>query len=76
MLKKVQRIISEQFGLEVDDVQPDSNLMDDLGADSLDFVELIMAVEQEFDIEISEEVASKIKTVQDMIDYIESNQTA
>ena len=72
MLDKVREIIVEQLGVEPDQVKPESNFVDDLGADSLDTVELIMAFEEEFDVEIPDEDAQKIKTVKDVIEYIES----
>ncbi len=70
---KVKQIIAEQLGVEDDQVTGDASFMDDLGADSLDTVELVMALEEEFDIEISDEDAEKIQTVQDAIDYISEN---
>ncbi|MBP8932975.1 MAG: acyl carrier protein [Candidatus Atribacteria bacterium] len=69
---KVKEIIVDQLGIEEDDVAPDASFIDDLGADSLDIVELIMAFEEEFDIEIPDEDAEKITSVQEAIDYIES----
>ena len=72
MLDKVKEIIVEQLGVEADQIKPESNFVDDLGADSLDTVELIMAFEEEFDVEIPDEDAQKIKTVKDVIEYIES----
>jgi acyl carrier protein len=69
---KVKEIIVDQLGIEEEDVAPDASFIDDLGADSLDIVELIMAFEEEFDIEISDEDAEKITSVQEAIDYIES----
>ncbi|MCI5724341.1 MAG: acyl carrier protein [Fusobacterium gastrosuis] len=73
MLDKVKEIIVEQLGVEADQVKIDSNFIDDLGADSLDTVELIMAFEEEFGVEIPDTDAEKIKTVKDVIDYIEAN---
>lgn len=73
MLDKVKEIIVEQLGVEAYQVKIDSNFIDDLGADSLDTVELIMAFEEEFDVEIPDTDAEKIKTVKDVIDYIEAN---
>jgi len=69
---KFKEIIVDQLGVEEDDVAPDASFIDDLGADSLDIVELIMAFEEEFDIEIPDEDAEKITSVQEAIDYIES----
>ena len=65
----------EQLGVEADEVTIDSTFIDDLGADSLDIVELIMAFEEEFGIEIPDEAAEKIKTVQDVVTYIDQNQS-
>jgi acyl carrier protein len=67
---KVKKIIAEQLGVEEGEVTPQASFIDDLGADSLDTVELIMAFEEEFGIEIPEEEAEKIATVQNAIDYI------
>ena len=71
---RVKKIVVDQLGVNEADVQIDSTFIDDLGADSLDIVELIMAFEEEFDIEIPDEDAQKIKTVKDVMDYIESKQ--
>ena len=73
MLDKVKEIIVEQLGVEPDQVKPESNFVDDLGADSLDTVELIMSFEEEFGVEIPDTEAEKIKTVQDVINYIEAH---
>ena len=64
---KVRDIVVEQLGVEADEVAIESTFIDDLGADSLDIVELIMAFEEEFNIEIPDEAAEKIKTVQDVV---------
>jgi len=71
--EKVRDIVVEQLGVEADDVAIESTFIDDLGADSLDIVELIMAFEEEFGIEIPDEAAEKIKTVQDVVSYIDQN---
>jgi acyl carrier protein len=71
--EKVKQIISEQLGVEEAEVTPSASFIDDLGADSLDTVELVMALEENFDIEIPDEDAEKIRTVQDAIDYIEKH---
>ena len=71
--EKVRDIVVEQLGVEADEVSIDSTFIDDLGADSLDIVELIMAFEEEFNIEIQDEAAEKIKTVQDVVTYIDQN---
>ena len=71
--EKVRDIVVEQLGVEADEVAIESTFIDDLGADSLDIVELIMAFEEEFGIEIPDEAAEKIKTVQDVVTYIDQN---
>jgi len=71
--EKVRDIVVEQLGVEADEVTIESTFIDDLGADSLDIVELIMAFEEEFKIEIPDDAAEKIKTVQDVVNYIEEN---
>ncbi|APG26710.1 acyl carrier protein [Syntrophotalea acetylenivorans] len=71
--EKVKQIVAEQLGVEEDQVTAEAAFMDDLGADSLDTVELVMALEEEFDIEISDEDAEKIATVGDAISYIADN---
>jgi len=68
---KVKSIIAEQLGVKPEEVTPAASFVDDLGADSLDTVELIMALEEEFNIEIPDEDAEKMKTVGDVIKYIE-----
>lgn len=69
----VKKIIVEQLGVEEDEVKPEAKFIDDLGADSLDTVELVMAIEEKFGIEIPDSDAEKISTVQDVVDYIESH---
>jgi acyl carrier protein len=71
--QRVKEIIVEQLGVEEDEVSPEASFIDDLGADSLDTVELVMAFEEEFNIEIPDEDAEGITTVQDAIDYIKAN---
>jgi len=68
--EKIVEIISEQLGLDKDDIQLEASFIDDLGADSLDIVEMIMTIEDDFDIEIPDEDAEKIVLVQDAITYI------
>ena len=68
--KRVKEIVADQLGVEEALVLPESSFMDDLGADSLDTVELVMALEEEFDIEIPDEDAEKIQSVNDAIEYI------
>lgn len=71
--ERVKKIISEQLDIEEQKIIPSANFIEDLGADSLDTVELVMALEEEFETEIPDEDAEKIKTVQDAIDYITGN---
>jgi len=71
--EKVKQIIAEQLGVEESEVTPSASFVDDLGADSLDTVELVMALEENFDIEIPDDAAEKIRTVQDAIDYIDKH---
>jgi len=70
---KVKQIIVEQLGVDEGEVTPNASFVDDLGADSLDTVELVMAFEEAFDIEIPDEDAEKIRTVKDAFDYIEKH---
>jgi acyl carrier protein len=72
--EKVKSIIVEQLGVDADEVTPAASFTDDLGADSLDIVELVMAFEEEFGIEIPDEAAEKISKVQEAVDYIEAHQ--
>ena len=73
MLEKVKAVIVEQLGVDEDQVTLDASFADDLGADSLDTVELIMAYEEEFGVEIPDDQAEKIKTVKDVVEFIEAN---
>lgn len=68
--EQVKAIIAEQLGIKVDEIKQDASFVDDLGADSLDTVELVMALEEEFETEIPDEEAEKITTVQNAIDYV------
>lgn len=70
MLDTVKKLISEQLGINENDITPDSHLTDDLGADSLDLVELLMAFSDEYDIEISDEEADEIETVGDILEIL------
>ena len=67
---KIKEIIVEQLNVDESEVTPDASFIDDLGADSLDIVELVMAIEEAFDIEIPDEDAEKIRTVKDAIEYV------
>ena len=71
--KRVKAIVSEQLGVKLEDIKIESKFVDDLGADSLDTVELVMALEDAFECEIPDEDAEKITTVQQAIDYINTN---
>lgn len=74
-LNKVQKIVADQLGIEPEKVKPEASFTEDLGADSLDTVELVMALEEEFHLEIPDEAAEKIATVQAAVDYIEKQRT-
>jgi len=71
--QKVKDIIVEQLGVDEDEVKPDSSFVDDLGADSLDVVELVMALEEQFGLEIGDDDAAKLTTVKKVIEYIQAN---
>ena len=73
--ERVKEIIAEQLGVDENQVTPEASFIDDLGADSLDTVELVMAFEEEFDIEIPDEDAEKIRTVKDITKYLNENLT-
>ena len=70
ILTRVTSIVTEQLSVEASEVRPESSFQDDLGADSLDLVELIMAMEEEFDIKIDDDAAQKLRTVQNAVDFI------
>ena len=74
ILDKVKEVIIDKLGVEEDKIVPEASFVDDLGADSLDTVELIMQLEEEFGIEIPDEEAEKMTTVKSVVDYIETNQ--
>ena len=73
IFEKLKDIIAEQLSVEADEVKLDANIQDDLGADSLDIVDLITTIEDEFDISIPDDVVEEIKTVGDIVNYIEKN---
>lgn len=70
---RVRKIVVEQLGVKEEELKNDASFVDDLGADSLDTVELVMALEEEFETEIPDEKAEKIATIQDAVDFIEAN---
>ena len=72
IMEKISKVIVEKLGVKEEKVTPEATFVDDLGADSLDQVELIMALEDTFDIEIPDEEAEKLKKVQDVIDYVKN----
>ncbi|AJC50658.1 acyl carrier protein [Coxiella endosymbiont of Amblyomma americanum] len=74
--ERIKKIIVEQLGVKEEEVTNDASFVDDLGADSLDTVELVMALEEQFDIEISDEAAEKLTTVQQAIDYVKLHSTS
>mgnify|MGYP001286665218 CR=1 FL=1 len=73
MLEKIKAVVAEQLDCDIASIKEDSKFIEDLGADSLDVVELVMALEEEFDIEIPDEAAEKILTVADALNYINEN---
>ena len=73
VLEKIKVILSEQFDVEIDTLDESTNLVDDLGADSLDVVDLMMSIEDEFDVEVQDEDIEGIRTIDDIVDYIEKN---
>ena len=72
VLEKVKKILAEQFDVEEEKITPDTLISNDLGADSLDVVDLIMSIEDEFEVEVPDEEAENIKTVEDLVKYIEN----
>lgn len=74
VFEKLQEIIAEQLEIEVDEIDYESNIIDDLGADSLDIVDLVMSVEDEFGIEVPDEALESMSTVEDMVKYIEDHE--
>ena len=73
VLEKVKMILSSQFDVEEDSITPETNIVDDLGADSLDVVDMLMSLEDEFDVEIPDEEIERIRTVGELVAYIEEN---
>lgn len=73
VFEKIKKIVADQLGANADEITMDSTFIEDLGADSLDVVELVMAIEDEFDMEIDEDEAEKISTVGDVVEYIKAN---
>lgn len=73
IFEMVRDTVAEQLSIEADKIEMDSTFIDDLGADSLDIVELIMSLEEEFDMEIPDEDAEKIVSVRDVVDYVKNN---
>ena len=76
IVQRVQKIVAEHLGVDMEKITPDASFVDDLGADSLVTVELVMALEEEFDCEIPDEAAEKILTVQDAINFINAKAAA
>jgi acyl carrier protein len=72
LLEDIKEVVVEQLSVNADEVKEDAKFVEDLGADSLDVVELVMALEEKFDIEIPDDEAEKIQTVQDVLNYVES----
>lgn len=73
IVERVTKLVCEQLGVKEDEVSPEASFVEDLGADSLDTVELVMALEEEFETEIPDEEAEKITTVKEAVDYIEEH---
>ncbi|MCW3053047.1 MAG: acyl carrier protein [Chthonomonadaceae bacterium] len=75
-LERVRKVLMEQLEVSEDEVTPSASIVDDLGADSLDVVEIVMGLEEEFDIEVSDQDAEKLPTVQDIVNYVEEKAKA
>jgi len=73
MFEKIADIVSKQLGADFDDIDENTNIMDDLGADSLDVVEMLMAVEESFGVPVPDEEIPNLKTVRDIVEYVEAN---
>lgn len=76
IFEKLKDIIAEQLSVDADQVTPEANIQDDLGADSLDIVDLITTIEDEFDVNIPDEAVEEIKTVNDIVNFVEKNADA
>ncbi len=74
VFERLQKILAEQFEIDEDDITLNSDIVDDLGADSLDFVDLVMSIEDEFEIEVPDEAIEEIRTVDDAVKYIEDHE--
>ncbi len=74
IFEKLQEMIADQLEIDAEDITYDSNILDDLGADSLDVVDLVMSIEDEFGIEVPDEALENIRTIEDMVKYIEDNE--
>lgn len=74
ILEKVKKILSEQFSVEEDSINPNTNIAEDLGADSLDVVDILMSIEDEFEIEVPDEEIENMRTVGELVNYIKNNQ--
>lgn len=73
MFEKIADIIVKQLGTDIDEITENTNIMDDLGADSLDVVEMLMAIEESFGVSVPDEEIPNLKTVRDIVEYVESN---
>ena len=73
MKEKILAIVADKMRIDVDKISDDANLVDDLGANSIDVVEVIMALEEEFDVQFDEDLAADMKTINDLVNYIENN---
>lgn len=74
IFEKLQEMIADQLEIDVEDITYDSNILDDLGADSLDVVDLVMSIEDEFGMEVPDEALENIRTIEDMVKYIEEHE--
>ena len=74
MLEKIKALLAEELGVNADEITAETSFKEDLGADSLDMVDLVLSIEEEFDIEVPDEAVENIKTVGDVVAYIENNQ--